>query len=69
MDKPTAGRGGLGVEAPPCIGHHGDGESITQRRAWCFPGKGPVTVTCWQLVELLGEVGSSIRHTVETPRS
>lgn len=31
-------------------------------------GTGRVTVTCWQLVELLGEDNSWVRDTIEIPR-
>lgn len=69
MDKLTAGSGGLRVGCHVTLAIVGLGSQLQEGRPGASQGKGLVTVTCWQLVELLREVGSSSGHTVETARS
>lgn len=69
MDKPAARKAVLGWRRHLALAVMALGSQLQTGEPGASQGKGLVTVTCWQLVELLGEVGSSIRHTVDTARS
>lgn len=69
MDKPRERRAVLGWRHHLALAVMELGSQLQTGGPGASQGKGLVTVTRWQLVELLREVGSSIRHTVDTPRS